>query len=167
MKSVFKPLVVFLLLIWLVSEVRADWIDGFINQEIKKRKIPGLSVAVLRDGKVVRASGYGFANLELQVPATKDTVYEIGSISKQFASEALMLLVEDGKINLDDPINKYLPSNAPETWRKITVRNLLNHASGLKDWTEIKEFSYRREYTAEEFIDLVKSASLLFEPNFD
>ncbi|MGI8788170.1 MAG: serine hydrolase domain-containing protein [Pyrinomonadaceae bacterium] len=165
MKTVFKTLVVFLILIWSASATQADWVDGFINQEIKKRQIPGLSVAVLRDGKVIRASGYGFANLELQVPATKDTVYEIGSISKQFASEALMLLVEDGKVNLDDSINKYLPLNAPETWQKITVRNLLNHASGLKDWTEIKEFSYRREYSAEEFIDLVKSAPLLFEPN--
>ena len=114
---------------------------------------------------MIRTSGYGFANLELQVPATKETVYEIGSISKQFAAEAVMLLVEDGRVNLDDSIRKYLPSNTPEIWQKITVRNLLNHTSGLKDWTEVKEFSYRREYSAEEFIDLVKSFPLTFQPN--
>ena len=165
MKNIFRFSVVFILLIWSATAIRADSIDDFIKREITKRQIPGLSVAVLRDGKVVRENGYGLANLELQVPVTKATVYEIGSISKQIASEALMLLVEDGKVNLDDSIKKYLPPNAPETWRKISVRNLLNHASGLKDWTEIKEFSYRREYSAEEFIDLVKSAPLLFEPN--
>mgnify|MGYP001581418435 FL=1 len=146
----------FLLLILLVLStfisVRADWIDKFALEQIKERKIPGLSIAVIKDGKVIRATGYGFANLELQVLANKDTVYEIGSNSKQMASEAVMLLVEDGKINLDDSIRKYLPANAPATWQKITVRNLLNHTSGLKDWTEIKEFSYRREYSAEEFI---------------
>lgn len=165
MKNIANFFAAFLLVVCFSALARADQVDDFVRSEIKKRHIPGLSVAVLRDGKVIRASSYGFANLELQVPATKDTVYEIGSISKQFASEALMLLVEDGKVNLDDPINKYLPSNAPETWRKITVRNLLNHVSGLKDWTEIKEFSYRREYSAEEFIDLVKDFPLTFQPN--
>ncbi len=156
---------IILFLLGFVSTARADWIDKFVGEQIKQRKIPGLSVAVIRDGKVIKAAGYGFANLELQTPATKDTVYEIGSISKQLASEALMLLVEDGKINLDDSIRKHLPLNAPEIWQKITVRNLLNHTSGLKDWTEVKEFSYRREYSAEEFIDLVKSFPLRFEPN--
>lgn len=154
-----------LILLAAVTAARADGLDRSIAEQIKERRIPGLSIAVIRDGKVIKATGYGFANLETQAPATKDTVYEIGSISKQFASEAVMLLVEDGKLNLDDPIRKYLPANAPETWQKITVRNLLNHTSGLKDWTEIKEFSYRREYRAEEFIDLVRSFPLVFQPN--
>ncbi len=165
MKHQSKLLLFFLLLTLSFVIVRADSLDDFINQQIKERKIPGLSLAIIRDGKVIRATGYGFSDLENRVSATPDTVYEIGSISKQFASEAVMLLVEDGKINLDDSINKYLPANAPVTWQKITVRNLLNHTSGLKDWTEVKEFSYRREYSAEEFIALVKDFPLLFEPN--
>lgn len=144
---------------------RADSLDNFVRETILKRTIPGLSIAVLRDGKVIKNTGYGIANLELQSPASRDTVYEIGSISKQFAAEAVMLLVEDGKIDLDNPITNYLPDNAPNIWQKITVRNLLNHTSGLKDWTEIKEFSYRREYSAEQFIDLVKSFPLQFTPN--
>ena len=165
MKNQSKNFVLFLLLLSAFSAVRADSLDKFISEQLKQRNIPGLSIAVIKDGKVIRTSGYGFANLELQVPATKETVYEIGSISKQFAAEAVMLLVEDGKVNLDDSIRKYLPSNTPEIWQKITVRNLLNHTSGLKDWTEVKEFSYRREYSAEEFIDLVKSFPLTFQPN--
>ncbi len=154
----------FLLLTAAASAVRADRLDDLIAEQIKIRKIPGLSVAILRDGKVLRSKGYGIANLEWGAPAAADTVYEIGSISKQFASEALMLLVEDGKVNLDDPIRKYLPPNAPLTWQRITIRNLLNHTSGLKDWTEVKEFSYRREYSAEEFIDLVRNFPLGFQP---
>ncbi|MFM9905920.1 MAG: serine hydrolase domain-containing protein, partial [Pyrinomonadaceae bacterium] len=165
MKKVFNVSVILLILFGAFAATRADSLDDLINREIKRRQIPGLSVAVLRGGKIVKATGYGLANVELHVSATRDTVYEIGSISKQFAAEAVMLLVEDGKLNLDDPIRKYLPTNAPETWQKITVRNLLNHTSGLKDWTEIKEFSYRLEYSPEEFIDLVKSFPLQFQPN--
>ncbi len=124
-----KFLSVLPLIILLVASVRADAIDDLVRREMEKRKIPGISIAVLREGKIVRADGYGFANLETRTPASKDTVYEIGSISKQFAAEAIMLLVEDGKLSLDDPINKYLPANAPESWKAITVRNLLNHTS--------------------------------------
>ena len=161
-----RKLLLFLsLFLVLFTSARADQLDDLIRQQIEKRKIPGLSIAVLRGRNVVRAGGYGFANLETWSPASKDTVYEIGSISKQFAAEAIMLLVEDGKLSLDDPINKFLPPNAPDSWKAITVRNLLNHTSGLKDWTEVKEFSYRREYTPEEFLDLVKAFPLQFAPN--
>ena len=164
MQQVVKLSLLFLLLGSFVT-ARADWLDQYIPAQIKQQNIPGLSLAVIRDGKVIKAAGYGYANLELKAPATPDTVYEIGSISKQFAAEAIMLLVEDGKLKLDDPINQYLPANAPAIWQNITIRNLLNHVSGLKDWTEIKEFSYRREYTAEEFIELVRPFPLQFQPN--
>ncbi len=157
-------------LLWFVASIStasADWIDDFIAEQLKERKIPGLSIAVIRDGEVLKAAGYGMAKLEFQVPATKETVYEIGSISKQFAAEAVMLLVDEGKLDLDKSITEYLPSNAPESWKPISVRNLLNQTSGLKDWTEVKEFSYRREYTSEEFIDLVSAFPLEFQPNDD
>ncbi len=127
-------------LLCLIASVSADSLDDFIRSEIAKRRIPGLSVAVIRDGKVLRETGYGFSNLELRTPASSSTVYEIGSISKQFAAEAIMLLVEDGKLKVDDPITKYLPSNAPAIWQKISIRNLLTHTSGLKDWTEINKY---------------------------
>ncbi|MEO5859089.1 MAG: serine hydrolase domain-containing protein, partial [Pyrinomonadaceae bacterium] len=165
MRSSIRPVVLLPLILLLLSVARADKLDDLIRQQIEKRKIPGLSIAVLRGGTVIRAGGYGFSNIETQTKATKDTVYEIGSISKQFAAEAIMLLVEDGKLSLNDSINKHLPPNAPDSWKPITIRNLLNHTSGLKDWTEVKEFSYRREYTHEEFIDLVRNFPLQFAPN--
>lgn len=163
-KKCFRAGLGLVVLVMAVAASRADGIDDLVNAQIKKRQIPGLSLAVMKEGKVVKAAGYGLANIELNVAATKDTVYEIGSISKQFASEAIMLLVEDGRLSLEDPINKYLPANAPDSWKAITLRQLLNHTAGLKDWTEIKEFSYRREYSGEEFIDLVKSAPLQYAP---
>lgn len=159
-----KTFALILLVVAGASMTFADSFDEFVRETMTKRKLPGVSLAVIKDGKLVRTGGYGFANLEHQIPATKDTVYEIGSISKQFASEALMLLVEDGKVVLDDPVNKYLPANAPQTWAKITIRDLLNHTSGLKDWTEIKEFSYRREYSAEEFVEMVRPFPVQFQP---
>lgn len=92
MKNVFKIYFFFVLLFFAFSTVRADQLDKFITEQIQKRKIPGLSLAVIKDGKVIKATGYGLANLELQVPATQNTVYEIGSISKQFASECSLII---------------------------------------------------------------------------
>ena len=71
------------------------------------RNIPGVSVAVVKDGRNVKAAGYGIENLELQAPATAQTVYELGSISKQFAADAVLLLAEDGALGLDDLLSKY------------------------------------------------------------
>lgn len=163
-KQIKVSVLALLLLLGFAAIVRADPLDVFIIGQMKQRKIPGVSIAVLRDGNILREQGYGLANLESRTPATNDSVYEIGSISKQFAAEAVMLLAEDGKLSVDDPITKYLPANAPAIWQKITIRNLMNHTSGLKDWTEIKEFSYRREYSAEEFVDLVKGFPLGSQP---
>ena len=96
-----------------ISAVRADSLDQFVKETMINRKIPGLSIAVIRGGKVLRETGYGYANLELQVPASENTVYEIGSISKQFAAEAVMLLVQDGMLNVDEPItNSITPTSS-------------------------------------------------------
>ena len=94
--------------------------------------IPGASLAIVRDGRIIKAQGYGFANLELKASATKDTVYEIGSNTKQFTATAIMMPVEEGKVRLDDPITKYF-AEAPEAWRGITIRHLLSHTSGIQN----------------------------------
>ncbi len=151
----------------LATIVHADEFDEFVETQLKLRRVPGLSLAVIRDGEVLRSGGYGMANLEVHAPATAETVYEIGSISKQFAAQAILLLVEDGQLHLDDSITKYLPANVPPAWEAITISNLLQHTSGLKDWTELQEFSYRRQYSAEEFIELVRDFPLEFRPNDD
>jgi len=142
---------------------KPDEVDQYVEAFIKKRSIPGLSLAVVRDGKLVKAAGYGLANLELDVPAKPETVYEIGSISKHFTAEAILLLAEDGKLKLDDSLSKYL-SEAPDAWKGITLRQILAHTSGLKDWEAANALSYRREYTPEEFIKLMAPFPLDFTP---
>jgi D-alanyl-D-alanine carboxypeptidase len=110
----------------------ADKIDDYITTQLQRLHIPGFSLAIVRDGKIAKAQGYGLANLELKAPATKDTVYEIGSNTKQFTAAAIMMLVEEGKVQLDDTITKYFPE-APEAWRGITIRHLLSHTSGIQN----------------------------------
>ena len=95
-----------------------------------KKYIPALSIAVLKDGKMLKMQSYGLANIETHSPAKSQTVYKIGSLSKQFIAAALMLLQQDGKINLEDGVSRYLDS-LPSAWQSITIRNLLTHTSGL------------------------------------
>jgi len=109
---------------------QADAVDAFIKEEMHRQHIPGLSLAVVRDGHVVKAAGYGLADRAHQIPATPDTVYKIGSAGKQFVATAIMLLVQQHRIGLDDPISQYL-QETPDTWRAITIRHLLTHTSGL------------------------------------
>jgi D-alanyl-D-alanine carboxypeptidase len=111
---------------------KADNIDDYISARMRQLHIPGLSLAIVRDGRITKAQGYGFANLELRARATKETVYEIGSNTKQFTAAAIMMLVEDGKIRLEDTIKKYFPE-APETWHGITIRHVLTHTSGIQN----------------------------------
>lgn len=152
-----------LLMACCVMPARADETGKYLSAFILKYKIPALSVGVYRNGQLVKAAGYGTANLELQTPATSDSVYEIGSITKQFTAEAVMMLVEEGKIGLDDRLSKYLPQTPP-AWSQITIRHILTHTSGLKDWDGTGALSYRREYTPAEYIGVVAASPLEFEP---
>jgi len=138
-------------------------IDEFVRAYIKRHAVPSAAIAVVRDSRIVKATGYGIADLELDVPATDRSLYEIGSITKQFTAEAVMALVEEGKLGLDDPIARHLPGTPP-AWSAITIRHLLSHTSGLHDWEAAGAFSYRREYTPQEFIDLVARDPLDFAP---
>src|SRR6476620_6176202 len=104
-------------------------IDSVVKAEMARQKIPGVAVAVVKGGEVMLAKGFGEANVEHHVPVTPETVFESGSVGKQFTSTAVMLLVQDGKIALTDPITKYFPK-APASWQGITVRHLLTHTSG-------------------------------------
>jgi D-alanyl-D-alanine carboxypeptidase len=108
-------------------------------------------VLVLKDGKVIKEKGYGTANLEHSVPVTPQTVFQSGSIGKTFTAALILLLEQDGKLRLDDPISRHLP-NTPAAWAKITIRHLLTHTSGLGDPYEIIDF--RKDYTDEELIAL-------------
>lgn len=105
-------------------------IDKFVADEMQRKHIPGVTLAVIREGKLVKSKGYGVANVELNVPATTDTVYKIGSISKPIIATGIMMLVEEGKIGLDDKVSKYL-DGTPEAWKDISIRNFLAHTGGV------------------------------------
>jgi len=111
---------------------QADKVDDYVKAEMQRRRIPGLALAVIQNGKVVKHKAYGLANVELSVPASVDTVYQIASNTKTFTGAAVMTLVEEGKLSLDDKIVKLLPE-LPAGWGEVTVRHCLTHTSGLPD----------------------------------
>jgi len=147
----------------------ASKVDDYLKSEYSSKRVPGMSVCVFRNGKVVFAKGYGFANIELSVPATEETIYEIASLTKPFTATAIMMLVEEEKISLEDPASKYFPE-APATWRSITIRHLLNHTSGLSDFFAIPAlrsesgFEWEREYRPEELLHLIYQTLLQAPP---
>ena len=147
-----------LVLATLTGVAYADAVDDYINSEITRQHIPGLALAIMQHGQLIRAQGYGFANLEHHVPVHPDTVFETGSVGMQFTAAAVMLLVEDGKLQLDDPVRKYLPA-APRNWAPITIRHLLNHTSGLPT-TPNGEF--RRDYSDDELLEIIYKQELNF-----
>ena len=127
-----------LLLVLLAAAAPPDTlgrVDEFVLAEMAREKVPGVAVAIVDHGKVVKAEGYGYANVEHNVPVRPETVFQSGSLGKQFTAATVMTLVEEGKIGLDDSIAKYFPE-APEAFHAITVRHLLTHTSGIPDYTE-------------------------------
>ena len=118
------------LLLTATVAVRADNVDDYIKDQMQKQHVPGVSLAVIKDGKIIKAEGYGLANIELNVAARPETVYKIGSVSKQFIAAGILLLVQEGRISLSDNISKFL-EGTPDTWKEITVRHLLTHTSGI------------------------------------
>ncbi len=136
-----------------------DAVDEYIRAEMEKHHIPGLSLLVSRDGKPIRAQGYGLANVELQVPVKPETVFQSGSVGKQFTATVVMMLVEEGKINLEDPLTKFFP-DAPAAWKQVTVRELLSHTAGFTDYP--KDFNFRRDYTEDEVLKIVEGIPLAY-----
>jgi CubicO group peptidase (beta-lactamase class C family) len=135
--------------------------DDYVRSEMEKQHVPGLAIAVAKDGKLLEAKGYGVASLELPVPVTPETVFQSGSIGKQFTATALMMLAESGKLALDDKVAKYL-GDVPSSWKDITLRQLLTHTSGLTDYPS--GFDQRRDYNEDELLKAIESVPLAFAP---
>lgn len=112
------------------------YVDSVANAAVSEHRTPGVSIAIVRNGRTVLAKGYGFADLENDVAATPQTVYRIGSVTKQFTAAAIMRLKEQGKLSLDDTLQTFFP-NYPAQGNRVTVRNLLNHTSGIRSYTSM------------------------------
>ena len=119
-------------------------------------------MAVVRDGQVITSQGYGLANVELNVPVSDETIFQSGSLGKQFTSTSVMLLVEEGKLTLLDPVTKFYP-DAPPAWRGITVQHLLTHTSGIPNYTDGR-VNYRQDYSEDELVKLAYQLPLDFPP---
>lgn len=133
-----KKLAVVVLLTFVLAASRAagaDAMDDYIRAEMESRRIPGLTVAVVKDGALLKTRAYGLANLELAVPASPGTVYGIGSITKPFTALAILMLAGEGKVDLDAPIGESV-KETPAKWRNATVRQLLSHTSGIPDFVD-------------------------------
>jgi CubicO group peptidase (beta-lactamase class C family) len=138
-----------------------EQVDAYVKAEMQRQKIPGLALLVVRKGETLKSQGYGLANVEQQSTVTPETIFQSGSVGKQFTATAVMLLVHDGKLALDDPASKYLGA-VPAAWEKITVRQLLSHTAGVGNYPE--DFDFRRDYTEAELLERIYALPLVFAP---
>jgi CubicO group peptidase (beta-lactamase class C family) len=141
-----------------VDELFNEW-DGIDS--------PGAVVGIFKNGKILYARGYGMANLDYNIPISPQTVFRVGSVSKQFTAMCIALLVEQGRISLDDDIRKYLPS-MHKFDLPVTIRHLIHHTSGIRDYLVLQGLAGRSDgyfYTSEEVVDLLsRQRELNFKP---
>lgn len=140
-------------------------IDGVVRTAMREQHLAGLSIAVARGDEVLVAKGYGFADLATRAPSGPDTVYRIGSVTKQFTAVLVLQLVDEGKVRLDDPITRYLP-DYPTHGRTITVEHLLGHTSGIPSYTARSDWREKstQAMTRAELVKLFSEERLEFEP---
>lgn len=146
---------------WVSAASPADAVSRYVRAEMEKQRIPGLALLVSRNGVPIRSEGYGFANVELKVPVKPQTVFQSGSVGKQFTATAVMMLVEAGRIGLDDALSKYFAS-APDWWKEVTVRELLSHTAGFTDYPE--DFDFRKDYDEDQLLKIVEAIPPAYPP---
>jgi D-alanyl-D-alanine carboxypeptidase len=120
---------------------RHQILDKRVKKIMQKQHIPGMAVVAIQNGRVQEIKGYGVADIDTKKPVTPETKFPIGSITKPFTAMAIMMLVEEGKVSLDEPISKYL-TNLPSQWTAITLRQLMSHTAGISevvDWGKVKQ----------------------------
>ena len=125
-------------------------------QELENQ--PGGIIGVFKKGKIDFFKAYGLANLDYDIPITSKTVFDVGSVSKQFTAACVFLLEQQGKLSIDDPIQKYLPEMPIFRNETVTIRNLLNHTSGLRDYVEINAYAgvpFENIFTEEMGLDIM------------
>jgi CubicO group peptidase (beta-lactamase class C family) len=143
------------------AAAETDDVYRTVRAEMERQHIPGLALLVSRNGQAVRTEGYGLANVELKVPVTPETLFQSGSVGKQFTATAIMMLVERGKVGLDDPLSKYFP-RAPSWWKQVTIRELLSHTAGFGDYPQ--NFDFRKDYTEDDLLRIVAAIPAAYTP---
>ena len=148
-------------LVCLVATSHADKVDDTIKSAMAKQKIPGVALLITRNDKVVKTAAFGKADLELGVPMKADMLFESGSIGKTFTSAVIMQLWEQGKIDLEDPVSKYI-EHTSDNWKDIKIRNLLGQTSGLKDYALVPGIGLADHWTTEQWFAKMTTLGLDF-----
>ena len=163
----FKILIIFIFSSTFSFGQSAHLIDSFIKKEMVERQIPGLSLAIIQNGKVIHKNAYGYSVIEHQVPAKIETIYEVASITKQFIATGILLLVQDGLIDLDKPIEIYLDS-LPDKWNLLTLRQMLSHTAGLapeeEEFKSLKKGGWPKHVTREMMWNSINDDSIFAVP---
>lgn len=138
-------------------------VDEMIWDFMEEKKIPGLTLAIVQAPYIPRVVGYGLSDVWERRLASANTLWPVGPISQAFAAVAVMQLYEDGLLDLDAPVSKYVP-DLPDSWREVTARQLLHHASGIPDYRSAAAFSPFQAWSFSELTALVKDLPLSFKP---
>jgi len=154
-----------------IAAINAQSLETTVDQLLSKKYAagnPGAAALIARDGKVIYRKAFGAANLELDIPMKPEHVFELGSITKQFTSVAILMLMEQGKLDLQDDITKFIP-DYPTHGKKISIHSLLNHTSGIKSYTAMESFRElaRADMSPTELIDVFKNEPMDFDPGYE
>jgi len=168
MKSLIKFQLVLIIALGFSFTTTAQNLETQIDEIVTDMYAPddtGISILVSKKGKTIYHKAFGKANLELDVPMTTDNVFELASITKQFTAVSILMLEEQGKLDLQDPITKFIP-DYPTKGKTITVHHLLNHTSGIKSYTDMASFmsNTRKDMTVDELTDVFKNEPMDFDP---
>jgi CubicO group peptidase (beta-lactamase class C family) len=139
-------------------------LDAVVQDYVARKQFMG-SVLVAKGNEILLSKGYGLANMEWEIPNSPTTKFRLGSITKQFTAACVLLLEEQGKLSVDDPVNKHLP-DAPAAWDRITIRHLLTHTSGIPNFTQFEDYrTYKLSpATTTKALALYRDKPLEFEP---
>ncbi|MFI5071921.1 MAG: serine hydrolase, partial [Terriglobales bacterium] len=159
-----RTAIFFLMVSACLAQDNLSRMDQVIQSYVSNKQFMG-SALVARDGTIVLSKGYGFANLEWEVPNSPTTKFRLGSITKQFTAACILLLEERGKLKIDDPVKKYMP-DAPAAWDKVTLFNLLTHTSGIPSFTGFPDYGSTEAIptTPEKLVARFRDKPLEFQP---
>jgi CubicO group peptidase (beta-lactamase class C family) len=150
-----------------IKRADSNKIDEFVLGEMKKQEIPGISMAVVHRGTIIYGKCFGLANLEHSITVTPQSPFKIASLTKPITAIAVMQLAEKGEILLDKSLNYYL-DYLPKEWREITIRQLLSHTSGLSDYFQSPDWSWRNSWrldlSHDEVIRMCAKSPILYNP---